>query len=79
METAIMTPPAMPDIDVMWHCFRHFHGLDVSNAAIHAAEVRYSPITFRLQEHLIVTRYRDEASVLDVMRHNGAYTEDTGR
>ena len=69
------------------HCFMHFYGLDVSNAAIHCAPVRFSPITFRLQEALDgsdltrVNRNRlDIGSAWhEVERHNGTYMEDPGR
>lgn len=74
-----MSDLAAEGVEVLWHCFRHFHGLDVSNAAIHCADVRYSPITFRLQEQLDFTRYRNESSVMEVRTHNGAYAEDKGR
>jgi len=67
------------DEDLMWHCFLHFYGLDVSNAAIHTAPVRFSPITFRLQERLNFTKYRDEAAVVEVRVAHGTYPEDTGR
>ena len=70
----------------MWDCFRHFAHLDHSNAAIHSAPVRYSPITFRLAEALDELRFEavptDEVSRLllyEVLTHRGAYAEDTGR
>ena len=70
----------------MWDCFRHFAHLDHSNAAIHSAAVRYSPITFRLAEALNEMRFEavpaDEVSRLlldEVLAHLGTYPEDTGR
>lgn len=78
---------------VEW-CFMHFYGLDVSNAAVHCAEVRFSPITFRLQEALnaawghvstleIINDVDPEDAVSlawhHVFQHNGEYAEDTGR
>jgi hypothetical protein len=76
-------------------CFMHFYGLDVSNAAMHCAAVRFSPVTFRLQEALddrdatglsSVTRSEMSPSGVHVgtawqhvHNHNGAYEEDKGR
>jgi len=64
----------------------------VANAAMHCAEVRYSPITFRIAEHLDALEagavfrahpndMRWELLVVldDVRSHRGAYAEDTGR
>ena len=42
-------------------CFIHFYGLDISNAAIHVAPPRFSPITFRLQEAITETTDRIES------------------
>ncbi len=70
----------------VWECFRHFAHLDHANAAIHTADVRYSPITFRLAETL--DDLRDVAVPIDagsvqlldlVLAHRGTYPEDTGR
>lgn len=69
------------------HCFLHFYGLDVSNAAIHTAPPRFSPITFRLQEALDGKDARGPmAEDVDlavawhhVRGHNGKYEEDKGR
>lgn len=69
---------------VLWECFRHFLHLDHSNAAIHCAPVRFSPLTFRLAE-LLADTPRDwlhpvNVSLLDeVLRSAGTYPEDTGR
>jgi len=69
-----------------WDCFRYFFHLDHSNAAIHSAPVRYSPITFRLAEALDELRFEAvpdddfSRSLLDlVLVDLGAYPEDTGR
>lgn len=75
---------------VLWECFRHFVHLDHSNAAVHCAIVRYSPITFRLAEELqaMLVRSNDTwrdldqggAELLDdVLEHIGRYEEDRGR
>ena len=65
--------------ELLWYCFQHFYGLDISNAAIHCSPVRFSPITFRLQEHLDFTSYRDERFVQHARMHHHAYEEDKGR
>lgn len=71
---------------LLWECFRHFVGLDESNAAVHCAQTRYSPITFRLAEALdripdvrtFLTK--DGVHMLDsVLTHLGQYEEDQGR
>lgn len=75
-----MTLPA-----VLFQCLRHFVHLDESNAAIHCAPVRYSPITFRLAEELSAVGDPDgewvdtDDTVARVMSHAGQYEEDTGR
>jgi hypothetical protein len=70
----------------VWHSFRHFVHLDHANAAIHTADVRYSPITFRLAELLDSMRPvavpDDELSLQllnEVLSHLGLYEEDPGR
>lgn len=63
-------------------CFTHFYHLDMANAAIHNAPVRYSPITFRLAERLDgydLGSGIQQAAVSNVMRDKGRYAEDTGR
>lgn len=74
--------------DVLWHSFRHFYHLDHSNAAMHCAPVRYSPITFRLAEEIRNERVRlheEKPSavvfpeVYSVLLDLGEYPEDTGR
>lgn len=68
---------------VLWECFRHFVHLDESNAAIHCAQVRYSPLTFRLAEQLEdLPSWFDpwNAELLDtVLKHRNKYEEDKGR
>lgn len=67
--------------DLLFQCLRHFVHLDESNAAIHCAQVRYSPITFRLAEYLaeLDTEWFDDATVATVLSHVGQYEEDQGR
>ena len=63
--------------------FLHFKYADESNAAMHTAPVRYSPITFRLAEALTAECERSEVDTPDevraVMKHRGEYEEDRGR
>lgn len=62
--------------------FLHFFYLDKANAAIHTAEVRFSPVTFRLQEALDAVQYMTDtvaAEWREVRDHNGKYDEDKGR
>jgi hypothetical protein len=57
--------------------FQNYH-LDNSNAAIHLAGVKFSPITFRLAvalEGLV----NDTGEIEEVLAHRGRYEEDPGR
>lgn len=70
--------------ELLMQCLRHFVHLDHSNAAVHTAPVRYSPITFRLAEALMRSFEPgpdplDNAMVRAVFDHIGRYEEDTGR
>lgn len=69
--------------DVLFQCLRHFAHMDESNAAMHCAAVRYSPITFRLAEELMAQSSalteEDDGTISRVMSHVGQYAEDTGR
>jgi hypothetical protein len=76
--------PKMSVDQVLWECFRHFVHLDEANAAIHTAMVRYSPLTFRLAEHLAPIPPEwltpaDDALLRGVLNQIGAYAEDAGR
>jgi hypothetical protein len=68
------------------YAFEYFFHLDCSNAAMHQGTVRYSPITFRLAEHLHheypVAIHFDPVKYHDVhlvLADKGAYAEDPGR
>lgn len=73
----------------LYESFRHFYHLDRSNAAMHMAPVRYSPITFRLAEvltdnsrgvYIVVVNEGWSEHELDVVMHDrGLYPEDRGR
>lgn len=67
--------------EVLWHCFRQNYHADNSNAAIHTAPARYSPITFRIAEHLVaLAPHRGQSHELrNVLGDKGAYPEDPGR
>lgn len=75
----------LPLPEVLYQCLRHFVHLDESNAAIHCAPVRYSPLTFRLaeeldaQSHTAGTWPEDDGTIGRVLSHVGQYEEDTGR
>lgn len=66
---------------ILWFCFVHFYSLDQSNAPIHTATVRYSPITFRIAEYLWhhFAGYRSRGELRAVILDSGAYDEDLGR
>lgn len=67
--------------DTLWYAFVHFYHLDKSNAAFHTSEVRYSPITFRLAEHVWShsQNLHHSEQLRSVILDSGAYEEDTGR
>jgi hypothetical protein len=79
------------ELDVLLlHCLRHFVHLDHSNAAVHTARVRYSPITFRLAQEIerrvingrtddLLADEVDERILFQVLAHVGTYEEDKGR
>lgn len=76
----------MRTLDLLWLCFQHFAHLDRSNAPIHAAAVRYSPLTFRLAEKLSDLDIASEPPLTfddrllgAVLADAGKYTEDKGR
>lgn len=59
-------------------CFNHFYHTDHANAAIHLADVKYSPITFRLAETLENTSWETD-EVYKVLMAKGKYELDHGR
>lgn len=81
-----MTTPKLTLTEVLYQALRHFVHLDESNAAIHCAPVRYSPLTFRLAEELDAQSHtagdwpaEDDGTIARVLAHLGQYPEDTGR
>jgi len=82
--------PKLSPEGVILEAFRYFAHLDSANAAVHAASVRYSPITFRCAEHLQDRLEEvqglvqgdlppDFALLVRVLDDLGAYEEDPGR
>ena len=68
--------------DILIWCFLQNYHLDKSNACIHCAPVRFSPITFRLYQALMAIIPDDEditQEMAEVKTHIGAYEEDKGR
>jgi putative IMPACT (imprinted ancient) family translation regulator len=75
--TSVMTTET-----VLYHAFKQAYHLDHSNAAVHCAQVRYSPLTFRLAEQLQDIKGPDgtlTSEVVAVLKDKGAYVEDSGR
>lgn len=69
--------------ELLLECLRFFVHRDTMNAAIHCAEARWSPITFRIAE-AIVREFPDglpaaDIDVRTVLSHVGTYEEDQGR
>jgi hypothetical protein len=85
----VSTQPGLPDSipqgmelhEILWHTLRQNVHLDESNAAIHCASVRYSPITFRIAEYLWnhFPSYRQRLELAQVVADSGSYAEDPGR
>lgn len=67
--------------DILWNCFQQNFHADCSNAAIHTAPVRYSPLTFRLAEYIWDTfpGFRVNDDLRAVWLDRNQYQEDTGR
>jgi hypothetical protein len=58
--------------------FLHFYHMDTANACMHVADVRFSPLTFRLAEAL-EGMVNDSGEIEEVLAHRGRYAEDPGR
>jgi hypothetical protein len=78
----------METADLLLWAFKQNYHSDCANAAIHCAPVRYSPITFRLAEAIVLFRQETEREpvsphvlpeVYAVAMDRGAYAEDSGR
>ncbi len=62
--------------DPILSAFEHFFHMDKANAAIHLGQVRFSPITLALLDHL---DYADTDELHEARSHVGAYELDHGR
>jgi hypothetical protein len=72
--------------ELLWHCFAKMYHEDNANAAMHCAPVRFSPLTFRIAEHLdlLVPEVPGPnedvyVAVRQVLLDRGRYKEDPGR
>jgi len=67
--------------DILYHCLRQNFHADESNAAIHTAPARYSPLTFRIAEYLWnhFPSMRGKIEVAAPIADMGSYVEDAGR
>lgn len=69
-------------IDILMWCFVQNYHLDKSNASIHCAPVRFSPITVRILTGLEAFWPEDQditAEMAEVRSHIGQYELDAGR
>jgi hypothetical protein len=66
------------DLGAVCEALKYFAHMDQANAAIHVAEVRYSPLTFKLAN----TAKRMGCQIkemFEVLDHEGSYALDPGR
>lgn len=71
---------------LVWALKQNYY-LDKSNATVHTAAVRYSPLTFRLAEVVADSQFLDMTDpdgeavhiLAEVLAHVGTYAEDPGR
>ena len=72
----------METLEILSWSFQQNYHLDKSNACIHCAPVRFSPITFRLCQVLLVIWPENEditSELAEVRDHLNKYEEDKGR
>jgi hypothetical protein len=69
--------------DILLWCFLQNYHLDKSNACVHCAPVRFSPLTFRIYEKLVqvwlAVGEKFTVEMAEVRDHLGKYEEDQGR
>ena len=68
--------------EVLLWCLQQNYHLDCSNAAVHCAPVKFSPITFRILQALVALWPEGEditAEMAHVRSHINQYVEDAGR
>lgn len=71
-----------PDPEAVLLAFEYFYYMDCANAKIHCSPVRFSPITFRLHEHIMALWNADEDITQEmavIKEHRGKYDLDPGR
>jgi hypothetical protein len=71
----------MEPYEVLLWCFTQNYHLDKSNACVHCAPVRFSPLTFRIYQTLVTVWPKEDVSreMIEVRDHLGKYEEDKGR
>jgi hypothetical protein len=67
------------DLSNIGFALEHFFHMDKANASIHTADVRFSPITFRLAETLFRCGVHGHVAANEVLKARGQYEEDKGR
>jgi hypothetical protein len=70
------------DRDAVNWAFEHFYHMDKANACMHCAQVKFSPITFRLVDALLTVWPEGEKITVEmgeVMEHQNRYDLDPGR
>jgi hypothetical protein len=67
--------------EILWFCFKQNYHADCSNASIHCAEPRFSPITFRLAEYIWTEfpSFQVNEDLRAVWLDRNQYEEDKGR
>jgi hypothetical protein len=69
----------MPFSRSVYYAFLHFYHMDKANAAVHMAEVKFSPITFALWEQASMEAEVYGPELDEVDKHLGKYELDKGR
>ena len=81
-EASVTEPINYDLVSVLYQAFMKCYHEDLSNAAMHCAPVRYSPLTFRLAEQIHERRPVNNVimpNVYAVILDKGSYEEDPGR
>lgn len=71
----------MYEPDAALWAFEYFYHMDKANACVHCAPVKFSPITFRLLDALLMAWGPSDITqeMAEVRSHNGQYELDEGR
>lgn len=67
------------DTETLFQSFAYLYHMDWSNAMIHQASVKFSPLTFALSSILRDSPIEGHPFVEEVEGHRGMYPLDTGR